>query len=279
MTKIRLILIGCFAFSLTYSQSNVLREVQTKNKLNPVTVLGRKSSENKTAKDLILNVKLVRVKGGEFIMGDTNPRSLTPYYSDVPKHKVSISDFYMAETEVSQALWKTIMNNNPSPIKGDSLPVCHLSWNDCQEFILKLNQRTGKKYRLPTEAEWEYVAGGGVQNGTIFSGTNSPTDLGNYAWIYENSNAKPHPVGTKKPNALGLYDMTGNVWEWCNDYLGTYPSTPQVDPQGPSSSSRRVIRGGSWMNKAKGLNLTLRNGFAPECSNTLFGCRLAMDIK
>ena len=112
-----------------------------------------------------------------------------------------------------------------------------------------------------------------------FSGTNIDSELGDYAWTFENSEAKPHPVGTKMPNSLGLYDMTGNVWEWCNDYLGAYPSTLQINPTGPSTSTRRVIRGCGWMSRIKGCNLTLRNGFAPDSSNSLFGFRLAMDAE
>jgi formylglycine-generating enzyme required for sulfatase activity len=270
----------CFSmFFHVYSQNNKDHKAKVDTKLSSVTVLGKQNNENIDSKKIDLNIKLVKVKGGEFIMGDINPRPLTPYYSDMPKHKVKLNDFYLADTEVTQALWKSVMNKNPSPYKGDDLPVCHVSWNATQEFISKLNQLSGKKYRLPTEAEWEYAAGAGLQKGTKFSGTNLDSELGDYAWTFENSEAKPHPVGTKKPNSLGLYDMTGNVWEWCSDYLGAYPSTPQLNPKGASTSSRRVNRGGGWMSRIKGSNLTLRNGFAPDSSNSIFGFRLAMDAE
>ncbi len=279
MNKIRLTFICYSLVFQTYSQVNEVHKSQVNKQLQRVEVMGEKKSDNFNSKVSDFSIKLIKVKGGEFVMGDNNPRPLTPYFSDRPKHKVKLNDFYLADTEVTQAMWKSIMNKNPSPFKGDNLPVCHVSWNITQEFISKLNQRSGKNYRLPTEAEWEYAAGGGIQNCSKFSGTNLDSELANYAWIFENSEAKPHAVGTKMPNALGLYDMTGNVWEWCSDYLGAYPSTPQLNPKGPSSSTRRVNRGGGWMSRIKGSNITLRNGFAPDSSNSIFGFRLAMDAE
>lgn len=279
MKKVKFILIGCFAFTHLFSQGLELQKEQFNTNLNGESKLGKRRSGINKSNSFDLNVKLVRIKGGDFIMGDTNPRPDTPYYSDMPKHKVTLDDFYMAETEVTQALWKAIMNYNLSYYKGDSLPVYYISWNETQKFIAKLNQCTGKNYRLPTEAEWEYAAGGAVLHGSKFAGTSNDAELKDYAWIYENAGGKPHAVATKKPNALGLYDMTGNVWEWCSDILGAYPSTPQLNPKGSTDGYRRVSRGGSWLNAVVSQNLTLRGGYAPESSNNRYGFRLAMDAK
>jgi formylglycine-generating enzyme required for sulfatase activity len=157
----------------------------------------------------------------------------------------------MGKYEVTQDQWKAIMGNNPSKFKGDNLPVEQVRWNDVQEFINKLNTKTGKSYRLPTEAEWEYAArGGDKSNGYKYSGSNT---LGDVAWYDGNSNNTTHAVGSKQPNELGIYDMAGNVWDWCSDRYGKYSSNAQSNPTGPSSGSLRVFRGGSW------------NGFAQVC--------------
>jgi formylglycine-generating enzyme required for sulfatase activity len=167
----------------------------------------------------------------------------------------------MGKTEVTQAQWKAIMGSNPSNFKGDNLPVEQVSWDDVQIFLSKLNAKTGKTYRLPTEAEWEYAAGGGENNRTIFAGINDESSLGNYAWYSANSNNTTHAVGTKQPNQLGLYDMSGNVWEWCSDWYGAdyYANSPQTNPKGPSSGSYRVLRVGSWCNGASSCRVSLRD--------------------
>ncbi len=186
---------------------------------------------------------MIAIPGGTFQMGSNDGES-----DEKPVHKVTVSDFLIGKTEVTQALWQAVMGTNPSNFKGNNLPVETVSWNDCQEFIKKVNQLTGKNYRLPTEAEWEYAAGGGTGNRTKWAGTNNESSLGDYAWYDANSDSKTQTVGTKKSNALGLYDMSGNVWEWCSDWYGGdyYGSSPQNNPQGPASGSSRVYRGGSW---------------------------------
>ena len=142
------------------------------------------------------------------------------YGDESPVHSVTLSSYYMGETEVTQALWKAVMGNNPSRFKGDNLPVENVSWNDCQEFIRKLKQKTGKNFRLPTEAEWEYAARGGKKsNGYKYSGSNN---IGSVAWYDDNSSNQIHAVKGKRLNELGLYDMSGNVWEWCSDWYGQY---------------------------------------------------------
>ena len=176
------------------------------------------------------------------------------------KGNKKIKDFYIGKYEVTQAQWKAVMDNNPSHFKGDNLPVEKVSWNDAQEFIRKLNAKTGKNYRLPTEAEWEFAAKGGtLSKGYEYSGSNNVNYV---AWYIGNSGRKTHPVGTKKPNELGIYDMSGNVWEWCQDFY-------------ESGSSLRVIRCGSWGNGAPFTRVSARNSGNPSLSYIYYGFRLA----
>jgi formylglycine-generating enzyme required for sulfatase activity len=190
-----------------------------------------------------LNLEMVFVKGGTFTMGCTSEQSDCSH-NEKPTHQVKVSDFSIGKYEVTQKQWQSIMGNNPSHFKGDNLPVETVSWDDIQEFIQKLNQKTGKKYRLPTEAEWEYAArGGSTSSPTLYSGSNNIDEV---AWHSGNSGSKTHPVGQKKLNKLGIYDMSGNVWEWCSDWYGDYKSGSQSNPQGPSSGSSRMARGGCW---------------------------------
>lgn len=191
-----------------------------------------------------VGIELVFVKGGCFQMGDTFGDGEA---DEKPVHEVCVDDFSMGKYEVTQGQWKAIMGNNPSYFKdyGDTCPVEKVSWNDIQDFIQKLNSRTGKRYRLPTEAEWEYAARSGGKN-EKYAGTND--NLDDYAWYTSNSGSKTHPVGQKRPNNLGLYDMSGNVWEWVQDWYdaGYYKNSPKNNPQGPSSGTSVVLRGGSW---------------------------------
>lgn len=202
-------------------------------------------------------IEMVYVKGGTFQMGSNDGDS-----DEKPKHSVTLSDFYIGKYEVTQKQWREIMGNNPSNFKNcDNCPVEKVSWNDVQEFIKKLNQKTGKNYRLPTEAEWEYAAKGGNQSkGTIYSGSNNIDEV---AWYRENSGSKTHPAGQKKPNELGIYDMSGNVYEWCNDWYGNYSAGSQRNPQGSSSGARRVLRGGSWGSIAGNCRVSNRINSAP----------------
>lgn len=222
-----------------------------------------------------IKVDLIFVKGGNFKMG-SSIASPEAQWSASPSHDVTVSDFYIQPTETTQLLWKAVMGVNPSKFQGDDLPVDDVSWNAVQEFISKLNSLSGKKHRLPTEAEWEYAAGGGQNLGTKFSGTDRDTEVGDFAWTTENSNGSPHPVGLKKPNKLGLYDMTGNVWEWCSDWLGDYQIEAQVNPTGPTSGVRKANRGGSWKHEAKICAVSHRGGYDPGSYNNRIGLRLVM---
>ena len=167
-----------------------------------------------------------------------------PEDGEKPAHKVTLTkDYYMGKTEVTQALWKAVTGKNPSWNEGDNRPVEGVSWGDCQIFISMLNAATGKKFRLPTEAEWEYAARGGKKSKHYqYSGSNSVADV---AWNEDNSMGRTQDVAMKKPNELGLYDMSGNVAEWCSDWYGDYSSAPQTNPTGPASGTNRVSRGGS----------------------------------
>lgn len=207
---------------------------------------------------------MIKVEAGTFTMRD--------YPNE--EHAVTLDGYYIGETEVTQALWKAVMGNNPSYFSGDNHPVETVSWDDCQEFIKELNQKTGKEFRLPTEAEWEFAArGGNKSQHTKYSGSN---ELDEVAWFYSNSWSMTHPVKTKKPNELGIYDMTGNVWEWCQDWYGSYNSSPQTNPTGPSSGSDRVGRGGSWINDDMVCRLSYRYNSTPDYTYSGLGFRLAL---
>jgi formylglycine-generating enzyme required for sulfatase activity len=210
---------------------------------------------------------MVYVPGGVFQMASN-------YY-------VQLSDFYIGKYEVTQELWTAVMGSNPSEFSGDNLPVEMLNWDDIVGsggFLETLNAMTGKSYRLPTEAEWEYVARGckmGICDSFEYSGSDT---IDNVAWYVDNSSSKSHTIGTKSANGLGLYNMSGNVWEWCYDWLGSYPSntssTPAVDPTGASSGSNRVLRGGSWISLASSCRVANRASAAPSARYNKYGFRL-----
>ncbi|MDY5736803.1 MAG: SUMF1/EgtB/PvdO family nonheme iron enzyme [Candidatus Onthomorpha sp.] len=191
--------------------------------------------------------KMIKVEGGTFSMGATSEQGSDADDDEKPVHSVTLSDYYIGETEVTQELWEAVMGSNHSRFKGNNQrPVESVSWKDCQKFIKELNRLTGKEFRLPTEAEWEYAARGGKYSKDYvykYSGSNDAYEV---AWYYDNSGDETHPVKTKKANKLGLYDMSGNVYEWCNDWYGDYQSYSQTNPTGPSRGERRVLRGGSW---------------------------------
>lgn len=223
-----------------------------------------------------LNFKMMAIKGGTFLMGSNDG-----FYDERPVHNVTVSDFYMAENLVSQALWEAIMGNNPSNFKGDNLPVVQVSWDDVQDFLSKLNIKTGKIYRLPTEAEWEYAAGDSTDLATgrnKYAGTNDEINLGDYAWYYANSNDRLHPVGTKQPNSLGLYDLSGNVLEWCNDWYSDdyYAISPQNNPKGASTGSYRLVRGGCRISNAQQCRSAGRGMSTPGGCFSGLGLRLAL---
>ena len=234
-----------------------------------------------------ISIDMVRVEAGTFTMGAT-PEMKDPHYAEEPTHRVTLTnDYYIGKYEVSQALWKAVMGNKPSKFKGDNLPVEQVSWKDCQKFLSKLNRITGKTFRLPTEAEWEYAArGGNKSRGYQYSGSNNildvawftdrSNDLLDVGWVTDNSGSKTYAVGIKQANELGIYDMSGNVWEWCQDCYGKYNSSSQVNPTGANSGSRRVVRGGGCRSGAWLCRSSCRDGYAPDVRLSTLGFRLVL---
>ena len=219
---------------------------------------------------------MVSVEGGTFMMGATPEQGDEALDKEKPVHRVTVSSFAMSQTEVTQELWLAVMGSNPSHFTGDpKRPVELVSWNDCQTFIAQLNQLTGKRFRLPTEAEWEYAARGGNRyKVTRYAGSNNIDEV---AWYDANSGNTTHPVATKAPNELGLYDMTGNVWEWCQDWYALYSADDQTDPTGPETGNNRVLRGGCWNGGTNYDRISFRDNFRPSGSNSSGGLRLVLD--
>lgn len=217
---------------------------------------------------------MVYVAGGTFTMGGTSEQSSDAYDDEKPTHSVTLSSYYICKYEVTQALWRAVMGSNPSNFKGNNLPVENVSWNDCQTFINRLNSYTGRNFRLPTEAEWEFAArGGNYSRHYKYSGSNYISDV---AWYDGNSGNRTHPIGTKQANELGLYDMSGNVYEWCSDWYGSYSSYSQNDPTGPNSGSHRVNRGGSWNFFARICRSSFRSCDSPGYRCYYLGLRLVL---
>ena len=221
-----------------------------------------------------ISIDMVRVEAGTFTMGAT-PEMDNPLDEEKPAHQVTLTnDYYIGKYEVTQALWQAVMGNNPSNFKGENLPVETVSWKDCQEFLIKLNRITGKTFRLPTEAEWEYAArGGNKSRGYQYSGSNNLSDV---AWHTNNSGSKTHAVGSKQANELGIYDMTGNVWEWCQDWYGKYSSSSKTNPTGANSGSKRVGRGGSWIINSLVCRSSYRGYSSPDNRLNYVGLRLVL---
>jgi formylglycine-generating enzyme required for sulfatase activity len=222
---------------------------------------------------------IVYVRGGTFTMGCTSEQNDCED-DEKPAHPVTLSSFNMGKYEVTQSQWQAVMGSNPSSFKGcGECPVDKVSWNDIQEFIRKLQKLTGKRFRLPTEAEWEFAARGGTRSrGYQYAGGDN---LNSVAWFEDNSNQKTHPVGQKAPgqkapNELGLYDMSGNVWEWCNDWHGGYDNSPSTNPKGPSSGAYRVLRGGSWDDSAPYCRVAFRYYDVPSGRDYRHGFRVVL---
>ncbi len=217
---------------------------------------------------------MVRVEGGTFLMGATPEQGNEAASNEMPAHEVTLSPYFIGETEVTQELWKAVMGSNPSNHKGDLYPVEKITWYNCSTFVSKLNQMTGKNFRLPTEAEWEYAArGGNKSKGYKYSGSDNLDDV---AWNNENSGNVTHEVSTKTPNELGIYDMSGNVWEWCQDILGNYNPDPQTNPTGATSGSYRVFRGGKFNDDTNYCRVSYRAGNYARYSHLSLGVRLAL---
>lgn len=264
----------------TDSKTVIISEGETKSivgALDAKTTSFANSSETLSTSDNTLTIpvkdgiyiEMVKVEAGSFIMDEGFKKA----------HKVTLTkDYYIGKFEVTQKLWKVIMGKNPSTFKGENLPVESVSWIDCQKFIEKLNKITNKRFRLPTEAEWEFAAlGGNLSKNYEFSGSDSISVV---AWFKKNSNNITHPVGSLKPNELGIYDMSGNVNEWCQDWNNPYPYKAQVNPIEKIADTTygrpfRSARGGSW-NDDDRLSLQYRNGGIPKYRSNEYGLRLAL---
>lgn len=265
------------------------------NKIATATAGASLPKENKTFTVKGVSFVMVPVEGGTFQMGATQEQTAEAQAHEHPVHSVTLSSYYIGQTEVTQALWQAVMGSNPSKFSKatkrvsafaaitnakslvsntDMLPVEEVSWEECQTFVSKLNQLTGQKFRLPTEAEWEYAARGGQQSQSYkFSGSNVADDV---AWYGDNSVKKTHEVMIKQPNELALYGMSGNVMEWCQDWYGPYNSSAQTNPMGPSSGNYRVHRGGSWESSARDCRISGRGYDYPTFRSSKHGFRLAL---
>ena len=233
-----------------------------------------------------VNFDMIAVEGGTFTMGATAEQGSDVDRDESPTHQVALSSYMIGKTEVTQELWEAVMGKSLSQIAselgnstrgvGSNYPMYYVSWDDCQEFITKLNALTGKTFRLPTEAEWEFAArGGNKSQGFTYSGSNTVDDV---AWYFDTSSSTTQPVATKAPNELGIYDMSGNVYEWCNDWYSSsyYTSESQTNPTGPDSGSNRVWRGGSWLTNARYCRVSFRFSYDPTHRSGHLGLRLAL---
>ena len=242
-----------------------------------VSALLKREGEDRLVTVGSVTFTMIPVKGGTFQMGATKEQTGEARKDEKPVHTVTLDNFQIGETEVSQALWREVMGSNPSTYKGNDLPVTNVTWEDCQEFIKKLNERTGKQFRLPTEAEWEFAARGGTASkGYMFSGSD---EVRSVAWHNRDSNRDrhngPYAIKSKDPNELGIYDMSGNVNEWCQDWFGDYTADPQTNPQGPATGKEHVYRGGSWWYYGMSCRVSRRNSGVKDVRGVI-GLRLAM---
>ena len=233
-----------------------------------------------------INMKMIYVEGGSFTMGCTGEQGSECESGELPNRYTKVNSFYIGMLEVTQSQWEKVMgtsiyqqrNKANSSLSlygtGPDYPMYFVSWEEAKEFCARLSRQTGKNYSLPTEAEWEYAARGGKKNeGTKYAGGWS---IGDVAWYYDNSNNSAHVCGTKRANALGIYDMSGNVWEWCEDWFGSYLSYDTDNPKGASSGSNRVLRGGSWYSFAKGCRVSFRSLNTPGSRGSVNGFRVVL---
>lgn len=217
---------------------------------------------------------MIFVEGGTFMMGATSEQGSNAFDDEKPAHQVVATNYYIGKTEVTQALWRAVMENSTSHSTEDNLPIRMVSWKDCQQFIKRLNQLTGQNFRLPTEAEWEYAArGGNKSKGYKYAGSN---DIYEVAWHLSNSGHNPHIVASKFPNELGIYDMSGNVWEWCQDWKENYSSSHQDNTQVPAEETLRVFRGGSFDYDARSCRVSYRGSGATNFKFFNLGFRICL---
>jgi formylglycine-generating enzyme len=237
--------------------------------------LAAEAGTSAAATPLLPEIELVQVKGGCFRMGDI---FLAGGQDERPDHEVCVGDFSIGKYPVTQRQWTGVMGNNPSQYRDDeNLPVENVSWHEARAFIKVLRERTGKNWRLPTEAEWEYAARSGGKS-EKYAGTSSEQELEEYAWLESNSGLKTHPVGTKKPNGLGIFDMSGNVWQWMQDRYDRdyYLQSPRRNPQGDPFGVNRVLKSGSANKEARFLRVSYRDYQAPEVRGNCVGLRLVL---
>ena len=246
----------------------------------PVAGLGRTRSTQSQITTIDLGggvtMEFVLIPAGSFSMGSDEELGDG---DESPKHKVILTkSFYLGRCEVTQAQWQRIMGSNPSQFKGVDRPVDTVSWDDCQVFLSKLQARTGHRFALPTEAQWEYASRAGNTNRWSFG--DNPSAVGDYAWCDVNAGGATHPVGGKKPNVWGLYDMSGNVWEWCGDFYTkhAYDGGDAVDPLGPLTGTGRVLRGGAWGGDDDYLRCACRNCAGADAANNGTGLRCVMVV-
>lgn len=218
---------------------------------------------------------MVKVEGGTFMMGGTREQGEDAFDDEKPAHKVTLSTFFIGRYPITQDQWEAVMGVNPSYFKGEKLPVEKVSWFDCQEFAKKLSEMTGRHFRLPTEAEWEYAARGGKKGKRYkYSGGNILNQVG---WYNENSGGISHDVGQKSPNELGIYDMSGNIWEWVQDWKGDYTEDDQVNPKGPETGIERVCRGGGWNREIDRARVSYRGDDQATLQYCSLGLRIALE--
>jgi formylglycine-generating enzyme required for sulfatase activity len=218
---------------------------------------------------------MVYLEGGTFTMGCANCND-----DESPQHSVTLGSFSIGKYPVTNRQWEAIMGEIPPFTESYDYPICMVNWDEVMEFISRLNAMTGKKFRLPSEAEWEYAARGGAKSkGYVYSGSKKLNDVG---WFKDNSGKEqrvdPFPAGKKKSNELGIYDMSGNIWEWCSDWYGAYSAVPQHDPSGAASGSFRVIRGGYWNSAKNDCRVTRRSYESPNMHSNVIGFRLALTV-
>lgn len=243
-----------------------------------ISILNRHVYDVKTFSVNGVSFKMIRVDGGTFTMGATSEQGDDAADDEFPTHRVTLSTYYIGETEVTQALWEAVMGSNPSSFSGSRKPVECVGWDDCWDFVSRLNSMTGMNFRLPTEAEWEFAArGGNSSQGYKYAGSNTVDYV---AWYSSNSDSQTHDVATRFRNELGLYDMSGNVFEWCQDMKGSYSSSSQTNPTGPSKfTANRVLRGGAYFYDARYCRVSARYSYDTYDSDQLIpwhGLRLAL---
>jgi formylglycine-generating enzyme required for sulfatase activity len=265
------VIVTVVMFSLCHALA--LSAAETKTTIGKTATKAKETVQPKQLTDPATGMELVLVKGGCFAMGGDGADN------EKPIHEVCVADFYLGKYEVTQSQWTSLMGNNPSRFAGcgPSCPVESVSWSDVQNFLRSISEKSGKTYRLPTEAEWEYAARSGSA-ADLWAGTGDEARLGEYAWYGKNANETTHKAGQKKANAMGLYDMGGNVWEWCQDWYGEgyYKESPPNSPAGPEQGASRVIRGGSYENEAVNLRGANRNDAPADTKDANLGFRVLL---